>query len=193
MLYSRFSLVIYFIHSSDFQYLLPIFGKMSRQSFTMVSYRSFLSYIAWYQQLKYPSESTFSPCPRPPHLVHEVWPWVPKALSSVVRESLWRELMPLFIPRWTLSSALQSGLHFSKWGHLCQRVQPPTAGRPRDRNRIMNCPLEDSRGILRAWCFSRFLVSILVSVKKLLLFRKAQAGFTFRLLLENLGISFEYP
>lgn len=64
---------------------------------------------------------------------------------------------------------------FLQWAHLCRRAQLPTAGHPRDTSRIINYPLENSRGIWRACFFPGLSVNILISVnKKVLVFRKPQ-------------------
>lgn len=125
---------------------LQLPGKMSRQSFTMVSYRSFLSYLGVLATRIPVTKYLFFLL-----LIHEFWPQVPKALSSPVREALWRELMHPKVSSQQCSATMTSPL---QWGHLCGRVRPPGAGHPQDRSRIMNYPLENSRGILRAWIFT---------------------------------------
>ena len=90
----------------------PFSGKC-QSKFHYGQLQIILKGISGYWQLKYPSQSTFfffplssrgvAPNPQSPFICSQ-------------RALLWRELIPLFILRWALNSALQSGLHFSKWG-----------------------------------------------------------------------------
>lgn len=104
-------------------------------------------------QPKYPSQSSFSSCssftrfgPGSPEHFH----WG----SESPREENGCPFGCPFAPRGELSAALCPQTSLLRRGHLCGRAQPPAAGQSQGgSSSIMNCLLENSRTILRAWIF----------------------------------------